>query len=508
MSSVVLTEWTQRPHEASKPTHFKDNQGLGSRRPLFPDTMGQSSAGDEGKRMTPQARGSVGAEGHGGCIHCSLDLDITMPEGLVEAAHCGQVVIFAGAGISTEVATVFPDTVLDMAASRLGVDDPQSFPETLQAFQTRFGRPELVRMVKKKFDYIDSFPGPRLHARKFHQELATMPYIRDIATTNWDPYFEEECGATPFVTGEDIALYEMPGRRVLKIHGSISNLSSIVATETDYARRLDELGSNVMGGLLRQMLATKTVVFIGYSLRDWNFRRLYAALRADMKDYAPRAYLVSPFASDQERDEDFGLRALHTSGVRFLRDLKEQMVGHCFIDDFVYDIVDDLYDAILKADRVAKDISHKEFPAIIFCWAYHDGVRDACFRILRRRRSGEYSQRQHVVSMCEAYDSMYDRAYEAERFADAAYIDGYVNGLMMLLSDKADAEELVDNVPLYFVYGSDSAMRSEDEFREGLQNSRRRAPKVRKKAREISDRLDEGMVVSHVPFLSDVPGEG
>ena len=81
-----------------------------------------------------------------GCLHCRLDFDFVMPQGLPDAAHRRQLVIFAGAGISTEVATVFPKTVLEIAAGRLGIEEPESFPETLQAFQDRFGRSELVRM--------------------------------------------------------------------------------------------------------------------------------------------------------------------------------------------------------------------------------------------------------------------------------------------------------------------------------------------------------------------------
>lgn len=426
-----------------------------------------------------------------------------MPEGLVDRAHSRGVVIFAGAGISTEVPNVFPDTVLDLAASELGIETPESFPDTLQAFQERFGRPALVRLVKRKFDYIDSFPRIRADARKFHRELATMPYLRDIVTTNWDLYFEQDCGATPFVTGEDVALYDMPGRRVLKVHGSMSNLASIVATESDYARRLTELGSNVMGGLLRQMLATKTVVFIGYSLKDWNFRRLYEALLADMGDFAPKAYLVNPFGADGQVNE-LGLTVIKTSGVRFLKDLKVGMLGHCFIDDVVYDNVSDLFDLLDDADEFAKGFSPKQFPAIIHCWAYHDGMRDALFRILHRRRTGEYSDRHHVRSLLASYDKLYDRAYEAGRFTDAAYIDGYLNGLFTLVSDEEDGRELLDNVPLYFIYGArDLAMRSQDDLKEALEHSRRRAPKARKEARTFADELPAGMVRSHAPFLPD-----
>jgi len=326
-----------------------------------------------------------------------------------------------------------------------------------------------------------------------------MPYLRDLVTTNWDQYFEEECGATPFVTGEDIALYDMPGRRVLKLHGSMANLASIVATEADYERRLGELSSNVMGGLLRQMLATRTVVFIGYSLRDWNFRRLYSALRADMADFAPKAYLVTPFGDDGQVDE-FGLTVIKTSGVHFLKQLKAAMVGPCFIDDSVYDKVEQLFDLMDEADQFAKTLSHKKYPALIHCWAYHDGMRDACFRILHRRPTGEYSDRHHVAAMLKNYDGLFDRACEDGRFTDAAYIDGYTNGLFALMSDEE--ESMLAHVPLYFIYGADSDMRSKEDLLEALEHSRRRAPKPRKEARTFADAIPEGMVRSHAPFLS------
>ncbi|TQK72303.1 SIR2-like protein [Nocardioides sp. SLBN-35] len=438
-----------------------------------------------------------------------------MPEGMSESALRRDVVIFAGAGISTEVSTVFPDTVLELAADRLGMpmESVESFPQTLEEYQNRFGRTELVRMIRRKFDFIDSFRSPHYHATRFHAELATMPYLRDIVTTNWDTYFEDECAATPFVSGADIALWEMPGRRVLKIHGSITNLASLVATESDYAKRLESLASDVMGGLLRQLLATKTVVFIGYSLRDWNFRRLYEALLADMKDFAPTAYVVSPHAVEAEND--LGMKVIKTSGINFLRELKKSLVGHCVIDDEVYGHVADLYDMAVSADprEWEEPIRHAEYPAVIYTWFYNDGLRDICDRILRKRASGEYSDRHHVTNMLKFYDEAYERAYESGRYGDAAYIDGYSNGLILMLGDawgtaQLDDEDgtsksLLESCPLYFVYGADSDMRTREEFLEALEHSKRRSPKTRALARKIVEGLADDMILTHAPFIGD-----
>jgi SIR2-like domain len=183
------------------------------------------------------------------CIHCGLDYDFDLPQELVRAAHGRKVLIFAGAGISTEVPTVFPQTIYQRAVEMLGLDEPGSFPDVIEAFVKKHGRRQFVQLVKVKFDFIDSFWGLRY-------ELATMPYWTDIVTTNWDTFFEEECAAMPFVTGDDIALWDMPGRRVLKIHGSMTNLGSIVATEQDYKQSLKNLRKGVLGGLLTQLLAT------------------------------------------------------------------------------------------------------------------------------------------------------------------------------------------------------------------------------------------------------------
>lgn len=452
------------------------------------------------------------ASGHEGCSVCGLDLAFDLPDELEAAARKGDLVIFAGAGISTEASSVFPNTVLELAATRLGWDEPQSFPETLQAFQEAYGRAELVKIVKRKLDYIDWFPDTSFHARRFHRELATMPYLSEIITTNWDLYFEQESAATPFVTGADIALYDVPGRRVLKIHGSLSNLASIVATEADYAKCLDDLKSNVMGGLLRSILATKTVVFVGYSLRDWNFRRLYAALRSDMQEYAPRAYLVSPF--EAEEDPEIPLVHLRTSGVQFLRELKQRLTGHCYLPDSIYDVVDEFESAILEADLIAKDVPHKEYPAVINCWFYHDGARDGCFRVRRRRGSGEYSDRHHVENLFRSYDKMSDDAYNEGRYTDCAYIEGYLSVLVLILSEAApdpddlDDEDLpaaIETVPLFFVFGQDSEMRSEEHLMEALMHSRKRAPKVRKQAKEITKDLQADMVLRHGPYLKGAP---
>lgn len=440
------------------------------------------------------------------CRVCGLDFDFQLPNALLEAARKHEVVIFAGAGISTETPSVFPSTVLEMAAQQLNrsLAAEDSFPAIMQDFETQFGRTELVRLIKRKLDFVDSFRTPRFHATLFHDELATMPYLRDIVTTNWDTYFETNAGCTPLISGEDIPFWELPGRRVLKIHGSITSPGSMVITNDDYTRRLSELKTDAAGAFLRSMLATKVVVFIGYSFSDWHFRELYKALKSDLKAFSPPAYIVSPF--EESGAIEFGLTHLKTSGTHFLRKLKSELVGHCNIGDEVYEIVGELHTRALLADPRELDISHKKFPSIIFSGFYNDGMRDATDRILHNRSTGEYSDRHHVINLLHTYDQLQDSAKADDRFGDFAYLEGYISGLLALISDEFTSEENEDldylsNVPMYFVYGSDVEITNENDFLSELEKSRRKWPAPRRAAKKLAEGLPEGMVLTHDPWF-------
>lgn len=101
-------------------------------------------------------------------------------------------------------------------------------------------------------------------ATKFHRELAELYFIKTIITTNRDAYFEECCAATPITTPEDYIFWNENERCVLKIHGSINNLGSIIATEDDYTKCTESLEKGIIGSTLKTIMARCTVVFIGF----------------------------------------------------------------------------------------------------------------------------------------------------------------------------------------------------------------------------------------------------
>jgi len=214
----------------------------------------------------------------------------------VKAALAGELVIFAGAGTSTENPLTLPSTLYVGVVGELGytaTDDLPSFPRAMSQYEKQHGRPALLQKAKERFDYIDGFGDLRAMATRFHQEISTMFMVDTIVTTNWDTYFEEDCGAIPIVTEADYAFWNLPGRKVFKVHGSMNNVGSIVATEDDYERCYAQLREGVMGSTLKHMLATKTTVFLGYSFRDDDFNQIYDLVRHQLGAMLPRPIVVT-----------------------------------------------------------------------------------------------------------------------------------------------------------------------------------------------------------------------
>jgi hypothetical protein len=238
----------------------------------------------------------------------------------------GKIVLFAGAGVSTEAKGVMPNTFYNQIRHILGETDPnKSFPDVMQDFcSTPSGKIGLIQRIKDHFDYAYAHLSIYKDATRFHRELSTFFPIDTIVTTNWDTYFEDCCAATPFVEDRDIALWEVADRKVLKIHGSVSNFGSIVATRSDYDSCKARLNSGILGAHLKSLLATRSIIFIGYSLRDDDFLQVYESVRNALSDFHRQAYFVAPNISDEDRERlrAMNLHLIETDGTFFLSQIK------------------------------------------------------------------------------------------------------------------------------------------------------------------------------------------
>src|SRR5438093_7931612 len=89
------------------------------------------------------------------CLICRLEKPFRMPEEIVQALYERKLVLFAGAGISSESRQAFPYSLVDTIKSRLGISasEKTSFPKLMSRYcSPPRGRRALYQVVKERLD--------------------------------------------------------------------------------------------------------------------------------------------------------------------------------------------------------------------------------------------------------------------------------------------------------------------------------------------------------------------
>ena len=414
------------------------------------------------------------------CDICKNHIDFNIPEEIVDAVLNRNLVLFCGAGISTESKLVYPYTiymeVLNEIENEINeeVDLSTSFSSLMTLYIKTFpnGRRKLLKKIKNKFDYINSFPQLLYNATMFHKEVSSNPYIETIVTTNWDTYFEEYCDCSPIINDIDSTLWDVFNRRVFKIHGSINNIGSIIATEEDYNKSYNNLSNNLIGDRLKTILTSNTVVFIGFSFGDEDLNRLLDILSKKMGDLSNQFYLVT---IDKKWNEvnDNRIFPIITDGTYFIHQLNNFLVEKGkLVSKELYDSAENILNSVLiehnkifESDNYKEEI--KQFPELLFSIAYQDGFIHAFERCVANRRKGEYLIPNYLETKIQSYNFYYNKRLMGKNYNLAFYDLGYLDGLIYL--DMLSKDNSLVN-PEFFVYGEDYFETKEDLFKHILEN--------------------------------------
>lgn len=440
------------------------------------------------------------------CAICALKIDFTIDDHLISEVEQHNCVIFAGSGVSTEGGRTHPDTLYDILKHETKRNDNIEFWKLVDIFQAQpNGRQKLLELVKSRFAYIDSFRDLHWNATRFHRALGNAPYFRAIITKNWDRYFEDVIQATPFVYDSDIPFWESAKRPVIKIHGSIDNYSSIIASSEDYTLCEERLREGPLGAVVKQIFATRTCIFCGYSTKDKDFRRIFQTIQDGLGQFARTHYLVSPFVSEEEAlslRSEFGIIAIRTDATHFVQTIKEHMQEKfCFSSDDIFDEVAKLLISFREMHlKFVESYNPKDDPHMIFATAYQDGVLHAFERIVDRAMTGEFSDLHDVRGRIAGYEIKIAGYRKARNYWDVAYFTGYQNGLLQfVMMNSKDGKELPP-LPECFHPGEgelyldefDQYVRPNPEIHKGaLKEAQRRTAK-------FSGETD--LVVQHLPW--------
>ncbi|HJQ71352.1 MAG TPA: SIR2 family protein [Blastocatellia bacterium] len=248
-----------------------------------------------------------------------------IPTKIVEGVRKGQCILFLGAmavaadppaGSPFKYKATLPGgkALSNMLADKCGYPDGDK--DNLQRvslfFQCREhnSREDLIKAIGEIFAQSKAVPSPPLDM------LAALPF-RIIITTNYDALFEKALykattrdgeGKSPVVTVYDPDRNGPPDKVtldppeaspiLLKLHGDITKPNSIVITEEDYITFIQRMASPHFHPIhenIRARMNEWPILFVGYSLRDFNLRLLFKTLRwhVDPANY-PLSFSVDP----------------------------------------------------------------------------------------------------------------------------------------------------------------------------------------------------------------------
>ncbi|MBN3033236.1 MAG: SIR2 family protein [Candidatus Saganbacteria bacterium] len=428
-----------------------------------------------------------------------------MPDEIVKETLNGNLIIFAGAGISTEKKGVFLTSFYEDIRDELKIKSNKlSFSELVGRYTSKpNGRKELIHKIKKRMDYMYSFPEIYRQASSFHVELSTIFYIKTIITTNWDDLFEKECGAIPIVGPEDFTFWDLPDRKVFKIHGSINNVGSLIATKDDYNRCYRRLRGNIMGSHLRMALATKTIVFVGYSFGDEDFSRIYKYLAKDLGRLIPHSYLIT-LDQNTSKYRHLNTTPIITDATYFLHSLKNILCKEkLLLNDDMYVNIEMLLAVVLEHHgKVSDNLKILDYPYLLYSLSYQDGLIHSLERIVSRRNTGEYSDIRWLSDAIKSHEAIRKKKLRVRIYHDVAYLDGYINGLYCFAYSNLGAGFVPPSI--YYVFGANPQPDNYKKLKQMIKSKKVYHKAAFLYATEVINRkrmVDPNTIIQHSAFL-------
>lgn len=242
-------------------------------------------------------------------------LTVRLPPELLRGLNQGRGVLFLGPGIPRQAGLRLRETLREAMANLLrlhiGLHEAEgleafleraSAAEIAQALQDQVGREQFLELLQPLLVHHEMPPPPLLYALRGLN-------CRRIITTNTDRLIErafenpleDTLDLTVVVPGAGDAdpLAELNGRpTLLKLFGDLSRPEQLVLTSDDLESFWRQRPA--LAGRLKTLLEVGPALFVGYSLQDPEFRRLYTQVGALLARAHKRAYAIMDQVSRYE----------------------------------------------------------------------------------------------------------------------------------------------------------------------------------------------------------------
>jgi hypothetical protein len=244
------------------------------------------------------------------------------------------------------------------------------------------------RMGKEKFRKFmkELFRRSDLKPTESHLLLPRIPFCA-VATLNYDPLIESvyssQKGILPHTfTHKDVP--ELSGALrskeffVLKAHGTIDRIETIILTHSDYRRLIHT--NSAYRQFLKQLFTQKTALFIGFGLTDPDLLLMLNELKADFDGYTGTHYALTDVSEmpeyEQRRfEKDYGIEIIpyhksapdHPEVRGFLKKLADyNLAKRAALQN------------IIEAEKVFNDDPHYRLVTQFFVEAKHPNAAEIC----------------------------------------------------------------------------------------------------------------------------------
>ncbi len=223
--------------------------------------------------------------------------EVDLPQVVIDAQKRGTLVLFAGAGVSMDAPSSYPN-FLNLATELGGTASPIEEHELIDRYLGRLVEKGIPVHERVKTRLSDPTSRPNHLHETVVRLFGSADNIR-IVTTNFDDHFR---GAAQTVYGAAPEIYRAPAlplgddfKGIVHLHGSVlDDAKRLILTDADFGRAY--LTQGWARRFIQQLFSRFVVVFVGYSHQDLPL--LYLARGISAAEDGPGRYAITPPEND------------------------------------------------------------------------------------------------------------------------------------------------------------------------------------------------------------------
>ena len=219
-----------------------------------------------------------------------------VPKPLLDDFIHNKVVPFVGAGFSKNADIPINLSMPDwnelgrkVANEISGYEYNDNALDTLSYYEMLYSRPKLIELLIRELHIGKIQPGSTYKA---FCELFTNV----VCTTNFDCLLEDAYRSlrqpiSVIATEDRLSISSQGETMVLKLHGDVNHPDRMVVTEKDYDVFADK--NPILSTYISSLFITSTMLLVGYSLDDYDFRSLWQIINGRLGQMTRPAYCIT-----------------------------------------------------------------------------------------------------------------------------------------------------------------------------------------------------------------------